>query len=125
MLMQSYDGFIYLLPALPAVWKNGEVKGLVARGGFEMDITWRNNQIEKVVVKSRIGGNCRLRSLTPLKSAGLKAAKGENSNPLFEVPLTGKPLINKEAKLNLVVLKKTYLYDLKTKKGEENIVYGK
>jgi alpha-L-fucosidase 2 len=118
MLMQSYDGFIYLLPALPIVWKNGEVKGLVARGGFEMDIKWSNGKVEKVVIRSRTGGNCRLRSLTPIRAAGLQTAKGENPNPLFEVPATGKPLINKEAKLNPIVLKKTYLYDLKTEKGK-------
>jgi alpha-L-fucosidase 2 len=118
MLMQSYDGFIYLLPALPAVWKSGEVKGLVARGGFEMDIKWSNRKVEKVVIRSRNGGNCRLRSQTPLRATGLKTAKGENSNQLFFVPETGKPLIKKEAKLNPVVLKKTYLYDLKTEKGK-------
>lgn len=124
MLMQSQDGFIYLLPALPAVWKNGEIKGLVARGGFEMDIKWSNGKLEKVIIRSRNGGNCRLRSLTPLKGAGLKAAKGENPNPLFYVPETAKPIISKEAKLNLVVLKKTYLYDLKTEKGKEYVISG-
>jgi len=122
MLMQSYDGFIYLLPALPSVWKNGEIKGLVARGGFEMDIKWSNGKVEKVVIRSRNGGNCRLRSLTPLTGKGLTKAKGENPNMLFEVPVTGKPFINKEAKLNPLVLKKTYLYDLKTEKGKVYII---
>jgi len=124
MLMQSYDGFIYLLPALPAVWKNGEIKGLVARGGFEMDIKWSNGKLEKVIIRSRNGGNCRLRSLTPLKGTGLKTAKGENPNPLFYVPETAKPIISKEAKLNAVTLKKTYLYDLKTEKGKEYVISG-
>jgi len=120
MLMQSQDGFIYLLPALPAVWKNGEIKGLVARGGFEMDIKWINSKLEKVIIRSRNGGNCRLRSLTPfIKCIGLKAAKGENPNPLFYVPETAKPIISKEAKLNTVELKKSFLYDLKTEKGKE------
>jgi alpha-L-fucosidase 2 len=117
MLMQSYDGFIYLLPALPSVWKDGEIKGLVARGGFVLDLKWGKRKIETVKVFSRIGGNCRLRSLTPLAGNGLTIATGDNQNPLYAVPTTSKPLINKNAKLNPVELKKTYLYDLKTEKG--------
>ena len=78
MLMQSYDGFIYLLPALPAVWKDGSVSGLVARGGFEIDMDWRNGQLTKTVVRSRHGGICRIRSLTPLKGKGLKKTKEAN-----------------------------------------------
>ncbi len=83
MLMQSYDGFIYLLPALPSVWPDGEIKGLRARGGFEIDMKWSKGKIEKVEITSTIGGVCRLRTLTPLKGNGLKSAKGENPNPLF------------------------------------------
>lgn len=78
MLMQSYDGYIYLLPALPAVWKDGSVKGLVARGGFEIDIDWKDGKLVKAVVRSKLGGICKLRSNTPLKGKGLKKTKEAN-----------------------------------------------
>lgn len=124
MLMQSHDGFIHLLPALPAQWKDGEVKGIVARGGFELDMSWKNGKVNRLVVKSRNGGNCRLRSLTSLKGKALKRAKGENPNPLYAVPTIARPLINEKAKLNKVTPAPTYLYDLPTKAGEEYILIG-
>ena len=94
MLMQSHDGFIYLLPALPSLWQEGSVNGIIARGGFELDLSWKNGKVSRLVVKSRKGGNCRLRSLTPLVGKGLKKAKGENPNALYAVPEILTPIIN-------------------------------
>ncbi|MDR0547575.1 MAG: glycoside hydrolase family 95 protein [Dysgonamonadaceae bacterium] len=120
MFMQSHDGFIYLLPALPDVWAKGSVKGLVARGGFVIDMDWEKGEITRLSIYSRYGGNCRLRTLTPLKINGLKSAKGENPNPLFAVPEIKTPLISVEATplIPEKKLKKTYLYDLETEKGK-------
>ncbi len=125
MLMQSHDGFIYLLPALPSVWPEGEVKGLRARGGFEIDMTWSKGRIDRLVVKSTIGGNCRLRSATPLKGTGLRRAKGENPNPLFAVNEGLPPVIDPAARLHPVELETTYLYDLATEAGKTYRIIGK
>ncbi len=125
MLMQSHDGFIYLLPALPSVWRDGEIKGLRARGGFEIDMKWSGGRIETVKITSTIGGNCRLRTLTPLKGKGLKSAKGDNPNHLFDVNETAAPIISQEAKLSSLNLKDTYLYDLPTKAGQTYTLIGK
>lgn len=118
MLLQSHDGFVYLLPALPDAWKDGSVSGLKARGGFEVSVEWADNNVKTVTVTSELGGNLRIRSAVPLKCKGLKTAKGANENPLYRVPTDIKQQINAPEKIEkLPALKKTYLYDLKTVKG--------
>jgi alpha-L-fucosidase 2 len=120
MLMQSYDGNINLLPALPDVWANGSISGLRARGGFEIvGLKWENGKVKQVVIKSNNGGNCRIRTPNALKgSTALKAASGENTNPFYDVNKTEKPIISEKAKLNAVALKETILYDFATKAGQ-------
>ena len=121
MLMQSYDGFINILPALPDKWKNGEVQGLKARGGFQINIVWKDGTLEKLTVSSELGGNCRLRVPELLKAGEgitLKKADGENPNSFYFVNQVRKPLVSDKAKLKKPKLKKTYLFDFQTEAGK-------
>ena len=89
MLLQSHDGAIHLLPALPTNWPSGEVKGLRARGGFTLDMKWAKGKVEKLTVYSNLGGNCRLRLPNGL-SGDLELDKveegTENPNPFYKAP---------------------------------------
>jgi alpha-L-fucosidase 2 len=120
MLVQSHDGAIHLLPALPDIWPDGSVKGLVTRGGFVIDMTWKNRKLAAVKILSRLGGNCRIRIYDELKDASVKPVKatGVNSNPFFAISEIKQPLVSEKAKLNAVQLKKTYEYDMPTKAGQ-------
>jgi alpha-L-fucosidase 2 len=74
-LLQSHAGEISLLPALPPSWKNGSVTGLKARGGFEVNIEWRNGKLTKSEIKSLLGNPCVVR--VNGKTTNYTPAKGE------------------------------------------------
>jgi len=78
MLLQSQDNIIHLLPALPTAWQSGKIKGLRARGSFEVDIAWRNHQLESATIKSFQDGTCSLRTDRPIKIQG-SSAKSEKT----------------------------------------------
>ena len=123
MLVQSHDGAVHLLPALPDAWNSGEVKGLRARGGFIVSINWQDGALQTATIQSTIGGKLRLRSYVPLKGKGLKPAKGDCPNPLLAPARIREPLHSAELKdFKLLPIKKIYEYDIDTVAGETYLI---
>lgn len=122
MLMQSENGEVHLLPALPDVWQNGSVSGLRAMGGFQIvSVEWKDSKLVKAVIKSTLGGNLRLRAPNAIKvTAGtpLKKATGKNSNAFFQVEETPAAIISEKATITPLTLKETMVYDLPTTAGK-------
>ena len=119
MLLQSHDGAVHLLPALPDTWTEGEVKGLQARGAFTVDIKWNGGELQEAVVTSKIGGMLRLRSYVPLTGEGLQTAAGTCQNQLLQSAVIRDPLKSKELKnFDLLPVRKVYEYDIETHPGQ-------
>ena len=83
MLLQSHMGFIQLLPALPNAWKDGSVSGICAKGNFEVDMIWENNQLKEATVRSGAGGNCVIKYGNKMLS--FKTIKGQSYQLKYDV----------------------------------------
>ena len=121
MLMQSHEGAIHLLPALPSVWKDGSIKGLVARGGYEIDMVWKNNKVKSLQIHARRDGNCRLRLVNNLVANGafkMNKAKGKNPNTLFMDVVVKQPIVSDKVELKMPKLPKYNEYDIAMKTGQ-------
>ncbi|WP_333863920.1 glycoside hydrolase family 95 protein [Sphingobacterium sp.] len=118
MLIQSYDGAVHLLPAIPELWKEGWVKGIKTRGGFEIDLQWKKGKIKELKVFSALGGNLRLRTRFPLKGRGLQVAKGNQTNPLLNPIQIPGPIQSADSHLKGIELPSFYEYDVLTLPGK-------
>jgi alpha-L-fucosidase 2 len=79
MLLQSHDGSIHLLPAVPKGWSNGEFRGLRARGGVEIDLRWTGGRATSAVLRPRTDGTHRLRAPAGQRIASVRSATGDLS----------------------------------------------
>ncbi|KAA6432712.1 glycoside hydrolase family 95 protein [Dyadobacter flavalbus] len=122
MLMQSADGALHLLPALPDVWPGGSVGGLLAQGGFELvNMQWNGSRLTNVAIRSKLGGNLRLRvpnALKPVSGGTLQKASGENPNAFYKTEIAAEPVVSPKATKVQPALQETLLYDLPTQAGK-------
>ena len=115
MLLQSHGGELVLLPALPDAWPSGSVRGLRARGGFVVDMAWEQGVLTHLKITSTLGGNCRIRSFTPLRG---EPAVGPNPNPRCFAPEAPAFVSDEAAQHGELALRESYLIDVDTEKGK-------
>jgi alpha-L-fucosidase 2 len=85
MLLQSHNGEIHLLPAVPKAWPSGSVKGMRARGGFEVDVAWKENNLITAVVRSLTGTSCKVRHSDQVVALHLKPGAAVRLNESLRI----------------------------------------
>jgi len=119
MLLQSHNGALVLLPALPDEWNTGSVRGIKARGNFTVSMAWRDGTLTEGKIVSGSGGNCRISTILPVRVTGAQAntARGSNSNILN--PTYGQPPFEKNPAVQQTELNipKRYTVEFPTVKG--------
>ncbi len=126
MLLQSHDGCVFLLPALPDAWTRGSLRGVRTRGGFTVDLAWRDGKLTQATIHSSLGGIFRVRTWTPLTTTEGETrlqpvddaiSGSEHPNPFFQIGKLADPLVSELAALPSLHLPESYLYDLPTEVG--------
>ena len=90
MLLQSHNGELALLPALPAAWKDGSIHGLKARGNFEVAMDWANNRLAHAQIIAGSGGICKIRTTVPVRLQGVNTKPVKDNNGYTIRFLAGK-----------------------------------
>ena len=129
MFVQSHDGAVHLLPALPDVWERGVIKGIRCRGGFLLEeMKWEKGQMQTATICSTIGGTLRIRTGSPLYLNGEKLSPTSEKlckNPFLQPQAIRKPLIVANSSLSTFEHTITYVYDIETKPGKKYILSSK
>lgn len=117
-LVDFSQGLIDILPSLPEAWaKSGRMVGLAAPGGFKVSVVWANGLIKTLVIRSSLGGNCRLRvphAIDACPCLGMHEAQGPNPNNAFSI----QPL-------SIPVSSNTQTFDFETYPGQVIVISGK
>jgi alpha-L-fucosidase 2 len=125
MLLQSHEGEIHLLPALPKQWHTGKVKGLKARGGITIDMEWKNGKLKWAKIFSTLGGHVKIRTNEQVYYTDEpEVATGENLNPLFQWVNPGEPIIHNPKAISVRQGIKPFYRTINTKPGGYNQLFA-
>jgi alpha-L-fucosidase 2 len=124
MLAQSHAGDIHLLPALPKAWPSGRVRGIRLRGGFEIDLEWRDGALARAELRSRLGGVARVRTAAPVRVSGAPAAPASAANPnvFYRVHDPGTPVVHPNAPSPPSASRPGVVTDLRTERNSRVIL---
>lgn len=124
MLLQSHDGVLHILPALPDAWPTGSIAGIKGRGGFEVTIAWHDGKLLKATIYSALGGLCRIRTAIPVKvlEAGTDKKESINDNALMEAAAIPPYRKDESTVLASPPVNNFYTLEISTDKGKRYTV---